>query len=193
MKQALAILVVALTLAGCGTSPPTHFFTLAPVAPSGRSATAPAFPIKVAAVHIPAVLDRRQMVRQTGTNILSISGQDWWGAPFGEMTRNVLARDLAERLPTGSVILPQSPAPPSASLLVVNVARFGEAPNGRVRLDASWTLMRGRPAKPVLRREVNLEDKATGHNAASQAAAMSKLLGQLADHIAAEVTTSAAG
>jgi uncharacterized protein len=50
--------------------------------------------MQVDAVHIPAVLDRAEMVRQSGSNGLSISERDRWGAPFGEMARDVLARDL---------------------------------------------------------------------------------------------------
>jgi uncharacterized lipoprotein YmbA len=173
-------------LASCA-SPPTHFFTLARVSPVGSSLPTPPFPIQVNAVHIPAVLDRSEIVRQADSDQLLISGQDRWGAPFGEMVRNILAQDLAERLPQESVILPRAPAPASAAHLVVNIAAFSEDVHRRVRLNASWTLLRGTPAKPVLDGDVNLEDQAAGDDAASQAAAMSRLLGRLADNIVAKL------
>jgi hypothetical protein len=86
-------------------------------------------------------------------------------------------------LPQGSVILPLAPAPSSAAHLVVNIAAFGEDANRRVRLDASWTLLRGTPAKAISHGNVNLKDTAAGDDATSQAAAMSRLLGRLADNI----------
>lgn len=187
----LTFIALAFVFASCGTSPPTHFFTLLPVAPVGNSVASPPFPVQVSAVHIPAVLDRSEMVRQANSNALSIRSEDRWGAPLGEMARNVLAQNLAERLPRGSVILPRAPAPSSAAHLVVNIATFREDADRRVRLNGSWTLLRGTPAEPVLQGNVSFEDQAAGDDAGSQAAAMSKLLGRLADDIASKLATAA--
>lgn len=133
------------------------------------------------------------MVRQTGSNTLSISGRDRLGAPVGEMARSVLSQDLAQRMPKGTVILPNAPSSPSTAHLVVNIARFTEEEQGRVQLAASWTLMRGQPAQPVLNRDVNLQCSAGGNGAQAQAAAMSELLSQLAGHIATDVTANSTG
>ena len=185
-----SMVAAALTLAACGSSPPTHFFALTAVAPVGRPPDAPAFPVQVAAVHIPAMLDREAMVRRTGPTALSISDQDRWGAPLDDMARNVLAQDLAERMPEGSVILPGAPLPSSTALLVVNIASFTQDADRRVTLDGSWALMHGRPAKTILDRDVSLECKTDSDDAAAQAAAMSQLLAKLADHIAITLSTT---
>src|SRR5579885_655018 len=179
--RALAVILIVCGVAACGSSPPTHFFTLMPVAPAGHVNPAPPFPVQVNAVHIPAVLDRNEMVRETGSNSLSISEQDRWGAPLGEMARNVLARDLAQRMPPGTVIFPEAPAPQSAAHLVVTIEKFGEDPDGRVRLAGSWALMRGQPDKTIVQRDIDLAGKAAGASAAAQAAGMSQLLARLAD------------
>jgi uncharacterized lipoprotein YmbA len=185
--RALAVILIACSLAACGSSPPTQFFTLTPVAPAGHANPAPPFPVQVSAVHIPAVLDRNEMVRETGSNGLSISDQDRWGAPLGEMARNVLARDLAKRMPPGTVIFPQAPAPQSAAHLVVTIEKFGEDPDGRVRLVGSWALMKGQPDRTIVQRDIDLEAKAAGTGAAAQAAGMSELLARLSDQIAGEL------
>jgi uncharacterized lipoprotein YmbA len=190
MKVWPLIIAAALMLPACASSPPTHFFTLTPAASVGRSSAAPAFPVQVAAVHIPAILDRQAMVRQTGPNALSISDQNRWGAPLGEMARNVLTQDLTERLPQGAVILPDAPATASAARLVVDIASFTEEAGGRVRLQGSWALMRGQPPKTILNRDMNLECKAGGDDPAAQAAAMSRLVGQLADSIVADLAAT---
>lgn len=189
MKFGLAMVAVALALAGCGTSPPVHFFTLAAVSPVGSRVSKISAPVRIDAVHIPAILDRQEMVRRTGAATVSITDRDRWAAPLGEMARDVLTRDLAERLGKQSVILPRAPLPASGKHLVVNIASFGETSDHRVRLQASWTLMQGEPPQPVLVRDVNLEVKAAGADAASQVAAMSELLGKLADRIAAALST----
>ncbi len=184
------IIALACLLAACGTSPPTRFFTLTTVSPAEHSTATPPFPVQVNAVHIPAVLDRNEMVRQTGSNTLSISDRDRWGAPFGEMARNVLAQDLAERLPQGSVIFPKAPASANAAHLVVTIATFGQDASGQVRLVGSWSLIRGNPPTTIVQRDVNLTGKAAGSDAASQAAGMSDLLAKLADQISSELSTA---
>ena len=185
----LLLMLGAIVAAGCGSSPPTHFFTLRPVASVGQSTSASAVPVQVDAFNIPAVLDRTEMVRQNGPDSLSINDQDHWGAPFGEMARNVLAQDLLTRMPAGTVILPNAPAPAAAAHLVVSVARFGEDADGSVRLDGSWALLGNNSKSPLLRRDVKLARKAVPGDAASQAAAMSDLLGRLADDVSNGVSS----
>ncbi|HVN30004.1 MAG TPA: PqiC family protein [Candidatus Binataceae bacterium] len=185
--KARGLLLATLLFAGCGSSPPTRFFTLTPVGSSERNSTTSTSPMQVDAVHLPAMLDRKQMVRETGSETLSIDDRDQWGAPLGEMARNVLARDLAARMPHGSIIFPDAPAPASATHLVVNVTSFDEDADGTVRLEGSWSLLRGNTNAPVMTRDVALEDHATVGEPAAQAAAMSKLLGRVADDVARQV------
>jgi uncharacterized lipoprotein YmbA len=85
--------------------------------------------------------------------------------------------------------------PPDARLsgnargVVVDILSFQPDESGRVVLDADWTLLQGDPAKPVLRRSVHLTGQG-GASATDQAAAMSRLVGQLADQIATGVASS---
>jgi len=182
MRHRLIVLVTLLTLAGCASSPPTRFFALDPVsagAPSGAGGHGA--PVKVDAVHIPPALDRESMVRGESDNQLQISSQERWAGDLGEMIRRVLTQDLAERLPSGMVVAPESPAPPSGRGLVIDILTF-QPEGGEVVLDADWTLLQGTQANPVLRRSVHLTQSAAA-SAQGEAAAMSALLGQLADDI----------
>src|SRR5579871_337940 len=77
-REAMAIaaaLLAALAAAGCGTSPPANFYTLAQpatAAASGASASggsAPATPrwvIAIGPVSVPGLVDRPQLVLRTG-------------------------------------------------------------------------------------------------------------------------------
>ena len=195
MTSRLIPALLLLTLTACASSPPTRFFALdpasagAPAAASGGADQSAAQPVKIDAVHIPPALDRNSMVRGESDNQLQISSQDRWAGDLGEMIRRVLTQDLASRLPGGMVIAPDSPAPPRARGLVVDILTFQPQATGEVVLDADWTLLEGTQSNPVLRRSVHLTGSAAA-SAQGEAAAMSTLLGQLADSIAAEVGQS---
>ncbi len=197
MKHRLIPLLLTLTLTGCASSPPTHFFTLDPVASSagparaGSGAGAKSEPVKIDAVHIPPALDRNSMVRGESDSQLEISSQDRWAGDLGETIRKVLTQDLASRLPAGMVIAPESPAPRNARGLVVEILTF-QPQGGEVVLDADWTLLEGTQTNPVLHRSVHLTTAAPA-TAQGQATAMSTLLGQLADRMAAEIGGSPRG
>lgn len=81
------MLICAAILAGCGSSPPTRFYTLDAVKPRGSvPSKAAVTPVKVNAVDIPALLDRKAIVRRQAGNQLDISSQDRWGASFRILT-----------------------------------------------------------------------------------------------------------
>ena len=189
MTFRLIAALLVLTLGACASSPPTRFFALDPAppgaAPAGGQADTTRTAVKVDAVHIPPALDRESMVRGESDNQLQISSQDRWAGDLGEMIRRVLTQDLAERLPSGTVVAPESPAPPSAHGLVIDILTF-QPQAGEVVLDADWTLLEGTQSNPVLHRSTHLTAPAAG-SAQGEAAAMSALLGQLADDIAARI------
>jgi uncharacterized protein len=178
------IALAALLLANCGSSPKTQYFTLAPV-PASEQKAAIRSPVTVAAVHVPPALDRQEMVRQAGANRVDIREEDRWTAPLGDMIREVLARDLAARLPEDKIIVPEAPAPPHTAQIVVSLVQFGPDATGKVVLDGDWSLLDGDREKILLRRPISLESNAPDRGADGQAAAMSELLGQLAQRIAA--------
>ena len=189
MTSRLIPVLLILVLTACASSPPTRFFALEAVGPGASPAAdrtaETAAPVKVDAVHIPPALDRESMVRGTSGNQLEISSQDRWAGDLGEMIRRVLTQDLAARLPSGMVIAPESPAPPGARGIVVDILTF-QPQSGGVVLDTDWTLLQGTQSNPVLRRSLHLT-AAAASSAQAQAAAMSTLLGELADRMAADI------
>jgi uncharacterized lipoprotein YmbA len=140
-------LLFAVGLAACGHSPPTHFFTLAPVRADPPDTHFAGAPVQVRAVHIPAMLDRQQLVSESGRDQVDVHQFDQWGGPLDEMMRRVLSEDLQARLPAGMVVAPKAPAPPGTRGLVIDVQEFEPAAGGKVVLDASWTLLGGTPGE----------------------------------------------
>ncbi len=177
-------------LAACTSSPPVHFYTLDPVDASHPAADTSHGQIKVGAVHLPPALDRKQMVAQTAANTLTISDQNRWGAPLDAMLRRVLTQDLMQRLPQGQVILPESVAPGGTRVVELDVLRFQPEPGGSVVLDGSWSLSAADSDQPGSSHPFVLREPALQNDYAAQAQAMSKLVGRLADAIAAALASS---
>lgn len=187
MRIALA-LATALLLTGCGTSPKTQYHMLDSI--SGMRAPARlSQPVLVAAVHIPASLDRREMVLSESANSVQISGTDRWTGPLGSMTRRILSQDLAARLTDAMVIMPDAPAPSHVTRIVVTINQFGPQTDGSVALSGDWSVVAPESGELVLMRHVRFTSKNKARGANAIAAAMSRLLGRLADDIAATLTT----
>lgn len=184
MRTSALALAGVLILAGCGSSPPTRFYVLDPAPPASQATRPAGTPVRLAAVHLPDELARTEIVSGLGANRLQVRGEDRWAAPLDDMSRRVLAQDLAERLAPGRLVLPHSPAPRGAAQLVVDVQAFGTDAAGAARLQGGWSLVEA-GGQPVARRPFDLSESAGATGAQAQAAAMSRLLGQLADQIAA--------
>lgn len=184
---AFVVTVAAMTLAGCGHSIPTRYVTLNPMPAGAPPAAAPMPPVQLTAVHIPAVLDRLEVVTLASQNRLTIDDNDRWGAPLAQLMRRTLAQDLLTRLPAGSFVVPDAPAPPGTRTLVVTVLNATADASGTLTLQAEWTLLAGHSDQAPLRQQVTLDSVITGHDAPAQAAALSRVLGELADRIATTV------
>jgi uncharacterized protein len=192
-RIAAALTAAVFGLTACASSPPTQFYSLTPVsaqspAPQSDSAASGAMPLRVAAVHVPPTLDRREVVRRGAGDRLEISGVRRWGAPFDEMVQHVLTQNLVDRLPSGSVVLPSSPAPSGTASVVVDLLQFQSDVGGAVILQGSWSLLAPGQSSPALVRDFRYEDSASGQEFEDVAAAMSRLLGHLADDIASRAT-----
>ena len=191
MKPTSVLLALLTGLAACASSPPTRFYSLAAIAPqsgapeSDSAGSHPA-PLRIAAVHIPPALDRREIVRFGAGDRLEISGVNRWGAPFDEMVQQVLTQDLVERLPADMVVLPLGPAPSGTRSVVVDLLQFQSNAGGSVVLQGSWSLLVPGKSSPAVVRNFRYDASAGGQSFADETAAMSQLLARLADDIAKE-------
>ncbi len=202
LRAVLLVALLAELLAGCASSPPSHFYSLTTVAPEAavQAGAAPSQPealpqaaapmqpaVRVAAVHIPPALDREGIVRRGPGNTLEISGLSRWGAPLDEMVQRVLTQDLLERLPAGRVVLPSGPAPAGTEQIVVDILQFQSDTTGAVVFEGSWSLLAPGASAPGLIRNIRYSGTASPSDYGDQAAVMSTMLGRLADDIASSL------
>ena len=183
MRRALLVLAgLGGLAAACSSSPPTRFFTLSAVPGSSAGYAGPA--LKVADIQVPPSMDRLELVRQSVGNELTVDDFAHWAAPLGDLARTALTQDLAARLPAGRVVYPDVAEPEGTLHLSVDLLAFTCAPE-HATLEASWTLaVKSKPAGPP--RQLRLSSSC-GTDGPSEAAALSALLGQLADAVAADL------
>jgi uncharacterized protein len=142
------LLPALVLLPGCGRSPTTTFFVLSAVRPDTPRRSVVVESIQLRAVHIPDVLDRTERVSALSGDRLQIHQFQQWAAPLADMIRRVLSEDLAARLPGGTVVPPDAPAPAGTRDLVLDIQEFLPESNGQIVLQATWTLL---PAATVPR------------------------------------------
>jgi len=184
-----AALLVAGILAGCSSSPPSHYYVLSaqPDPAAVRHVGSPWRTVAVGAVRLPGALDRPQIARRLGPNQLEYAEAERWAGPLDDMTRRVLSADLRPLLPAGTTMVADDSSASADMTIAIEMARFDADKGGRVVLNASWETL-GTNGKVVgLPREEKIIEPGTGSDAAAVAATMSRALAGLADKIAAGI------
>ncbi|HSY08056.1 MAG TPA: PqiC family protein [Steroidobacteraceae bacterium] len=187
-----AVICAAASLLGaCQSSPATHYFALAEIAPSAARATLSVqIPIRVERVTIPGELDRLELVRRSTSNQLQIATFERWAAPLEDMIRRVAAADLAARFAPGTMASPNEPAAGEPRRhLYIDVQEFAADEHGAVTLHAAWLLQTPNAASARGAEEVAVEARSASGDAV--AAAMSRALAGLTDRIAAALAAQA--
>jgi hypothetical protein len=182
-------------LAACATPPPIHYYALQSVAPSAPaaaqasgSALAPSNALVLDPVHIPAELDRLEIVTHGGPYRVRISDEQRWSSPLDDQIRRVLWDDLSQRLPAHTLIDRSTEAEGSSHRrLSVDVLDFFIGPDCRTHLRAAWSIRgpsgHGQQAAGTESIEEAAQD-ACGVQAAYAPVGMSHALAALADRIA---------
>jgi uncharacterized protein len=174
-------LLAGLVLCGCAASPEPAYYTLAPVA--GPAQPGGPATIEVRRPGLAAYLDRTDIVRRGDDYRLDIQSREQWGEPLDTLIGRVLAENLTDRLP-GSTVFSDDAISPHEALVRLDIQRFEEDSHGTVTLLAQVAVQRA-PNRPPAVRSLRLTAQAQSSSTSDMVAAMSQLLGQLADTIAA--------
>ena len=140
-RPMFAILFLGAALAaGCGTSPPSRFYTLdATAAATATTSTAAqsALVIAVGPVSVPAIVDRPEFVVSAGPNEVKIDDFNRWAAPLQDGLSRAVAENLVALLGTPRVVrFPQPLAIEADYRVVIEVRTFDSAPGQSAALDA---------------------------------------------------------
>jgi hypothetical protein len=185
----LLIAVVAAAAAGCGTSAPSRFYTLASTATAEGAPSARAG-VMVGPVSVPASVDRSEFVVQVAPNRVEIDEFNRWAAPLGESIARTVAGDLAALLGT-----PDVATAPFANFdpdyrVTIDVQRFDSVQGESALVDAVWAVRATAGGKTRSGRTVAREPL-QGEGFDALAAAHSRALAKLSADIAAAIRAAA--
>ncbi len=189
MKQGLIGICVALVLAavlsGCSRSPRTSYYLLTPAAdtqpPASLPAAAPS--VAIAAVSLPELVDRPQLVVPGDSGQVLILESHRWAESLKAAVPRVLAENLSRRIGPDRVSFhPQYAASRASLRLFIDVQRF-EADHDHVLIDALWSIKRPEADMPVITRRSIVSEPMKGNGYEALAAAYSRALGRLADDL----------
>jgi uncharacterized lipoprotein YmbA len=177
--------LAALALAGCASSPPTNYYRMA-AAPGASLGVAPVS-IGVRSITIPGYLNQTGIAKPSSAYQFASYPNELWAEPLADMLQGVMVQDLAQRLPSATVIADgggiQAPA---GELVEMNIMRFDPGPDGQIVLQAQVAIKTG--AKRALCATRTLQSTAApGPGATGTVAVMSTLWAAAADQVAAMV------
>jgi uncharacterized lipoprotein YmbA len=174
----IPLLAALSLLSACASSPESHYFTLS-AAPPRQQAVSDRPVFHLASVKLADLYDRPQMVTRTGAQSVEIDEYDRWAEPLEHMTARILAQDIALRRPHPAGPLPASTDQPK---LQISVDEFAADRSGTARLSGNWKITGPGDAEPR-GGAFSFTQAVEGNGAGAVAAAMSALLGQLADEV----------
>jgi uncharacterized lipoprotein YmbA len=181
----LLIPLATIGVAGCSSKSPT-LYTMSMV-PGSTHQGAPRV-VVVREVSLAPYLQRQPIVRSSANYRIEVSPNEWWGEPPGAMLTRVLVDNLNQRLPGSTVIQERGALSATGGTTVeVNITQLDADASGQVVLQAAVAIDSGKRKAPPPRRLRFATPPAPG--TAGQVSAISVLVGQLADVIAAMVTT----
>ena len=178
---------MALMLGACHSSP-TRIYTIDAISPATRAAAYPAPPLRVDTLNIPASWDRMEILTVSSAGALEIHDFDHWSAPLAQIARQALSNDLDQRLPPGSVIYPRLSKSNGALGVNVDILDFSVAGSQAVMRASWWVVPTGGMAN-AKRSAASLNTSLSSAEPTAVARAWGELLGQLADHIAADAAS----
>ena len=196
-RPMFAILFLGAALvAGCGTSPPSRFYTLDATAAATATTSTPAqstLVIAVGPVSVPAIVDRPEFVVSAGPNEVKIDDFNRWAAPLQDGLSRAVAENLVALLGTPRVVrFPQPLAIEADYRVVIEVRTFDSAPGQSAALDAVWTIRRSKDGKTQTGR-TSVRDTVPDKGYDALAAAHSRAVARMSQDIAGAIAAMQRG
>lgn len=191
--------LLPLALAACltGTTAPSQFYVLTPIAPDegGRAAANVAAPVVgVGPVDIPVSLDRPEILTQIGPNEVGLAEFHRWAGSLKDEISRTLAENLSLLLGASRVVLYPLQVPTEVDRQVaLEILSFRAEPGGEAILSTVWSV------GPAESRKTRAVHKATyrvplaSPEPAAVVAALSRTIAELSRDVAAEIRGRPAG
>jgi len=191
----LFLLSIMLLLNGCGTTPPSKFYTLEAMSGSEETQTTTEkrsnLHIGIGPVQFAEYLQRSQIVTRTNSAEVSLAETHRWAEPLNNNFSRILAENLSILIGTDKISLhPSRNWSDIDYQVVINVWQFDASKQGEVTLVANWSI-RGKGGSELLTMKkstfsTNLENTTSYTNIVR---AQSKTVEMLSSEIAGVILT----
>ena len=187
-RHLIAIVFVAVVVAGCASSP-SRFYTLNATAKSD-GVSAAQYAVAVGPVTIPAGVDRPQFTVRVAPNRVAIDEFNRWAEPLNENIASVVAADLATLLGTSRVAAVSLANFDPAYRVAIDIQRFESVPGKSAQLEAVWVVHKVAGSVTLSGRTI-ADEPVSGSGFEALAAAHSRALAKVSVDIAAAIRTEA--
>lgn len=173
-----------------GTTPPSQFYLLEPIAVAETSQADLAADKPVLAlvpVRIPRYINRPQLVTASGKNTYHLDELHRWAESLDDNITRVMLQDLGALMPADVVSTTSLLARQAKLRLSVNILEFHIDPQHQARLVAEWHLRRGNEA--VLNRHTSYQVAVDGDDMQQKIQALNQCLAQFNRDIANEASS----
>lgn len=191
--SAAAVVVMSLgLLGGCASSPPSSFYTLTAMAEGasgdvgiqgGRLA------VGVGPVSIPRFLDRPQVVRRQGENLLAVDEFHRWGGSLDDDFPRVFSENLAQLLRSSRIVVfPTELRLKLDFRVLAEIIAFEAGPSNQALLKVRWAVLNPHSEDVLLMREDTYRQAIPADASVSrQVAALSAALASFSRDVASEL------
>jgi uncharacterized lipoprotein YmbA len=180
---------LAMTMAACGPTAPSRFYTLGSTATPGAPLANPS-PIMIGSVSVPASVDQPQFVVQVAPNRVEVDEFNRWAAPLTDSIARAVAGNLALQLGTPQVATVQLPNFTPVYMVTIEVQRFDSIRGEAVFEDAVW-VVRDNTSGATRSGRTSARETVQGKDFEALAAAHSRALATLSGDIAGAIRAEA--
>ena len=186
--------VVFLLVVSCGTTAPTRFYLMDPMAdagPGSGAAGTKGASIALAHVELPEHLNRPQIVTRQNGHQLQVDEFNRWAESLGAHVTAILAENLSKQLGTeGVVITNRHKQTDSDFHLSIQILRFDGWPGKEAVLDCRWYLGTGDEPADEHPERFRITRSVEGDGYPDLVAALSRMLADLSREIARQIKGS---
>jgi len=164
---------------------PAAFYTLGLPVPEARGLGARSLVAGLGPIKLPGYLDQTSLVRRLDDERITLVANARWASPLPKQFERALALRLMDALGAEDVLLfPWWPGQRIDVAVEVTVLAFETDADGMARLDAFWTVTRGRSNAAVGQGQARVREPAGADDPAAGVAALDRALARLAGAIA---------
>lgn len=186
LKTAI-VLLLSLTISGCGTTQPARFYLLSASANAPQNSSAN-INIGLGPVQFPAYLDRSKIIIRTSANSFATAEHHHWAEPLETNFTRVLSQELGNALPNAMVTpYPWRSGRQIEIQALIEVLNFDSDSHNQARLKVRWELLDASKKSLAAPQQREYAKTARNSDHETRVAAMSECVTALAQALAEEI------